>query len=143
MSSVFQQVSDFFAKFASEAEADVLKVVASAKHGLAVAETDLVKADAWLVSNLPQIVSFLTSVESVLATLTGAGIPLPAGTGAVIAEALKYGADAGAALKAYNDDIAAGKSQAQALADAYAAFVTAKAAAANAAQAIIALPTKA
>ena len=140
MSSFSQQVSNFFARFASEAEADVLKVVAGVKHGIAVAETDLVKADAWLVSNLPQIITFMTSVETVIATLTGAGVPIPAATGAVIAEALKYGANAGTALAAYNADIAAGKSQAQALADAYAAFVAANAAAADAAAAIISIP---
>jgi hypothetical protein len=142
MTTFAQQVSDFFAKFASEAEADVLRVVASVKAGIAVAETDLVKADAWITSNLPQIITFLTSVESTLAIITGAGIPIPAGTAAIVAEALKYGVDASNALAAYNADLAAGKSQTLALADAYAAFVAAKAAGANAAAALIAVPAK-
>jgi hypothetical protein len=140
--TVVQQVQDFFAKFASEAEADVLRVVTALKHGIAVIETDLVKADAWITSNLPQVITFLASVESTLAILTGAGIPVPAATAAIVAEALKYGVDASNALAAYNSDLAAGKSQTQALADAYAAFVTAKAAGAEAAAALIAVPAK-
>lgn len=141
-STVLQSVQNFFAKFTSEAEADVLRVVASIKADIAVAETDLVKADAWVTSNLPQIITFLTSIESTLAILTGVGIPIPSSTAVIVAEALKYGVDASNALAAYNADLAAGKSQTQALADAYAAFVAAKAAAANAAQALISIPAK-
>lgn len=137
MSILPQNVQNFFAKFSSVAEADVLRIVASIKADIAVIETDLIKAEAWVTSNLPQIITFLTSIETTLAILTGAGVPIPASTGALVAEALKYGIDASNALATYNADIAAGKSQAQSLADAYAAFVSAKAAGAEAAAALI------
>jgi hypothetical protein len=139
--SILQSFENWLSTFTAEAEADLLKFAINVRHGIEVAETDIAKGAAWLTANLPQMLTFLAEVESVVAALAGAGVNTAA-AGAIVAQALKLSQDAGAALTAYNADIAAGKSQAQALADADAAFVNAKAAAAQAATALLALPKK-
>jgi hypothetical protein len=144
-SSIESRINSFetwIRSFTAEAEADVAKVALLIKQGVIVAAADLEKFETWLSSNLPQIVSFLLSIESMLATLTGFGVVIPPVAAAAVQEALQLGQLTGQALATYNADIAAGKSQTTALVDAYSAYLTAKAAAANATQALLSVPPK-
>lgn len=130
----------WFQSFTSIAEADLMKLAVNIKQDIQVAESDLAKGAAWLTANLPTVLNYLSEVEAVLAALAGSGVTITPAASTALATALKLGADAAASLAAYTADINAGKPQTIALADAYAAFVNAKGAAAQAAVAALSLP---
>jgi hypothetical protein len=120
-------------------EAKAVQLAINIKHDIQVAESDISAVLAYMTAHLPQVVGFLGQVSSMIAILGGIPGVSTASAAAAVTAALKVTSDAGAALQAYNADIAAGKSQAVALADLVAAFMEAKTAASSAAGATIAI----
>ena len=57
----------WFASFFAWTEQEVLNLVADVKKGVAVAEADLAKADAWIVANAPTIASDIEMVLNAVA----------------------------------------------------------------------------
>lgn len=122
-----------------DTEADVLTLIAEIKKGVGIAEADLAKANAWVIANAPTITSDIESVLAIVASLSGAGIALPASVTAAAAAAT----EATAALNAYVGASGSGSTTAAALIAGYTAVKQAAAAHANAAIAVAGTPAKA
>jgi hypothetical protein len=112
----------------------VFGVVTKIKSGVQIAENDVAYGLRWIANNTPAITAYVQEIEAAIAVIVAAN---PAfGTSTAYKTALTAANGLVAGLQAIQADETTNKSNAATLADAYAAFKSAQAAANNAAAAV-------